>query len=455
MAGHPTALPASRHGDEPDRPANRAQRRMTRRGTPRPAGRRATGAVGISGAPGAATPRRAPAPASSAGSAVSAYRAGPAGSAASAPASPPGSASIRSSCAASSSCVAVLGAPFVLVYAIAWLLLPDTDGEIHLERLTRGIVDPAVVGIAVMGVIGFIPLVQGGWLGWRWWPEWPYIADRSSASTSVARCACSGPGGSSPRVIVLVVWLARRCGARPPRAAAGRSRERLPRRHRHRPGDIPPSPPHRRRPRARPRAPMPASIARMAGAGTRRGAGRPCRMAPDSRATPMRAAQAARRGPENHTRTPRRRSTAEGRGRPATRRAAPATAGRAPPTCSPCSALGPRRRLDRRDLGARRCRTRAATCPGRPRGRDARCWRSAWSWPRSGGVAPAVLAFVTPPRSHAVAMLRAVVRAAGPLSVPPRDQHPLDRSHRATCSRSATRYVTAIADLDAVRDAPT
>ena len=50
--------------------------------------------------------------------------------------------------------VAVLGAPFVLLYAIAWLLLPDTEGEIQLERLIRGIVDPAIVGIAVMGVSG-------------------------------------------------------------------------------------------------------------------------------------------------------------------------------------------------------------------------------------------------------------------------------------------------------------
>ncbi|GAA4370566.1 PspC domain-containing protein [Agromyces bauzanensis] len=71
--------------------------------------------------------------------------------------------------------VAVLGAPFVLLYAIAWLLLPDIDGRIHLERLLRGTVDPAIVGIAVMGVIGLIPLVQGGWLGWRWWPDWPSI----------------------------------------------------------------------------------------------------------------------------------------------------------------------------------------------------------------------------------------------------------------------------------------
>ncbi len=70
---------------------------------------------------------------------------------------------------------AVLGAPLVLLYAIAWLLLPDVDGNIHLERLLSGSVDPAVVGIAVMGVIGFLPLVQGGWLGWRWWPDWPTL----------------------------------------------------------------------------------------------------------------------------------------------------------------------------------------------------------------------------------------------------------------------------------------
>jgi phage shock protein PspC (stress-responsive transcriptional regulator) len=73
--------------------------------------------------------------------------------------------------------VAVLGAPFLLLYAIAWLLLPDVEGEIHFERLTRGIVDPAIVGIAVMGVIGVIPLVQGGWLGWRWWPDWSDATD--------------------------------------------------------------------------------------------------------------------------------------------------------------------------------------------------------------------------------------------------------------------------------------
>ncbi|HEY9323737.1 MAG TPA: PspC domain-containing protein [Agromyces sp.] len=112
--------------------------------------------------------------------------------------------------------VAVLGAPFVLLYAIAWVLLPDTDGEIHFERLSRGIVDPAIVGIAVMGVIGFIPLVQGGWLGWRWWPEWPTLRD------PIFGFDLGWPlrvlwvlilvGG----VIALVVWLAQRASQSSP-----------------------------------------------------------------------------------------------------------------------------------------------------------------------------------------------------------------------------------------------
>ncbi len=87
---------------------------------------------------------------------------------------------------------AVLGAPLVLVYAVAWLLLPDTEGDIHLDRLLRGIVDPAIVGIAVMGFIGLLPMAQGGWLGWRWWPEWPTPLPR------VLRRSPSSSARSSP-----------------------------------------------------------------------------------------------------------------------------------------------------------------------------------------------------------------------------------------------------------------
>ncbi|GAA2452005.1 PspC domain-containing protein [Agromyces soli] len=73
--------------------------------------------------------------------------------------------------------LAVLGAPFLLIYAAAWLLLPDLEGRIHLEQLFRGVVDPALAGIAVLTVVGIIPLVQGGWLGWRWWPDLPALPD--------------------------------------------------------------------------------------------------------------------------------------------------------------------------------------------------------------------------------------------------------------------------------------
>ncbi|ANJ25824.1 PspC domain-containing protein [Agromyces aureus] len=106
--------------------------------------------------------------------------------------------------------VAVLGAPFVLLYAIAWLLLPDTDGRIHLEQLTRGIVDPAIVGIAVMGVLGFIPLVQGGWLGWQWWDEWPSLADPIFGFNLMVPLRIIWTLLVVGGIVALVIWLAKR-----------------------------------------------------------------------------------------------------------------------------------------------------------------------------------------------------------------------------------------------------
>ncbi|MFB9311245.1 phage shock protein PspC (stress-responsive transcriptional regulator)/FtsH-binding integral membrane protein [Agromyces hippuratus] len=125
--------------------------------------------------------------------------------------------------------VAVLGAPFVLLYAIAWLLLPDTEGEIHVERLIRGIVDPAIVGIAVMGVIGLIPLVQGGWLGWRWWPDWPTFIDPIFGLDLAWPLRVLWVLIVIVAIVAFVVWLAQRAsqnspsgvGARMASAAAG------------------------------------------------------------------------------------------------------------------------------------------------------------------------------------------------------------------------------------------
>ncbi|MEF3402579.1 PspC domain-containing protein [Agromyces sp. CCNWLW203] len=118
--------------------------------------------------------------------------------------------------------VALLGAPFVLLYAIAWVLLPDAEGEIHFERLTRGIVDPAIVGIAVMGVIGFIPLVQGGWLGWRWWPEWPSLHDPIFGFDLGVPLRVLWVLILVGGVIALVVWLAQRASRNSPSGGGAR-----------------------------------------------------------------------------------------------------------------------------------------------------------------------------------------------------------------------------------------
>lgn len=54
---------------------------------------------------------------------------------------------------------ALFGLPMFLVYAVGWALLPDLSGRIHLRELTRRRFDPAMVGIAIMIVIGFFPVV--------------------------------------------------------------------------------------------------------------------------------------------------------------------------------------------------------------------------------------------------------------------------------------------------------
>jgi phage shock protein PspC (stress-responsive transcriptional regulator) len=72
--------------------------------------------------------------------------------------------------------VAILGGPALFLYAVAWALLPDSQGRIHAERALRGIFDPAMVAIGVLVILTFIPFMQGIW--WQgvpdFWnmPEW-------------------------------------------------------------------------------------------------------------------------------------------------------------------------------------------------------------------------------------------------------------------------------------------
>ena len=58
--------------------------------------------------------------------------------------------------------VARIGAPALLLYAAAWLLLPDLEGRIHLERLARGQFDGAIIGIGVVAVLAFLPVTLVG-----------------------------------------------------------------------------------------------------------------------------------------------------------------------------------------------------------------------------------------------------------------------------------------------------
>lgn len=78
---------------------------------------------------------------------------------------------------------ALFGLPMFLVYAVGWALLPDLTGRIQLRELTRRRFDPAMVGIAIMIVIGFFPVVPwffavtlpfGVFDGFRWFDLSPW-----------------------------------------------------------------------------------------------------------------------------------------------------------------------------------------------------------------------------------------------------------------------------------------
>jgi len=67
--------------------------------------------------------------------------------------------------------VALLGFPALLVYAIGWALLPDTDGRIHFRELLHGRYDAAMTGVFILAVVGFVPVVP--WLrNVLLWPLW-------------------------------------------------------------------------------------------------------------------------------------------------------------------------------------------------------------------------------------------------------------------------------------------
>lgn len=54
---------------------------------------------------------------------------------------------------------ALLGLPMLVIYAIAWALLPDEEERIPLQDLLRGRFEPVLIGIGVVFLLGLFPVV--------------------------------------------------------------------------------------------------------------------------------------------------------------------------------------------------------------------------------------------------------------------------------------------------------
>ena len=98
--------------------------------------------------------------------------------------------------------VAVLGGPALLLYAAAWLLLPDQENRIHLERLLRGEFYGAIAGIGALVLVSLLPFSQGFWFAGPWFWDGPYWG--ASVFRVLWTLAIIGSA------VWLVIWLATR-----------------------------------------------------------------------------------------------------------------------------------------------------------------------------------------------------------------------------------------------------
>jgi len=97
--------------------------------------------------------------------------------------------------------VAILGGPAILLYAAAWLLIPDENDSIHLENLLRGTFERAHAGIGALLLLSMLPTAQG------FWEVGSFVAGPSTWGTDIFRVLWTilVIGG----IIALVVWIAR------------------------------------------------------------------------------------------------------------------------------------------------------------------------------------------------------------------------------------------------------
>ncbi|GAB3139952.1 PspC domain-containing protein [Marisediminicola antarctica] len=100
--------------------------------------------------------------------------------------------------------LAVLGAPLLLAYAAAWMMLPDRTGRIHAEELGRGDFEPAVAGAGLLVLLSLLPGFWFGDIGWGL----PYIGggDFGGFARAVWTLAIIAAA------IWFVIWIVRRSG---------------------------------------------------------------------------------------------------------------------------------------------------------------------------------------------------------------------------------------------------
>jgi phage shock protein PspC (stress-responsive transcriptional regulator) len=97
--------------------------------------------------------------------------------------------------------IAVLGGPAFLLYAAAWALLPDAQGEIHLERLFKGHFDPPIIAILVIALFSFLPFAQGfWWAGAQFWGGLSWFASVGRVMWTLVVIAL---------IVGVVIWAAR------------------------------------------------------------------------------------------------------------------------------------------------------------------------------------------------------------------------------------------------------
>ena len=105
--------------------------------------------------------------------------------------------------------VAVLGGPVVLLYAAAWLLLPDENDLIHAEEVGRGRFSPAIAGIGVLALLSLLSLSSDSWfIG----PFYGDVGDvRGVVGEVVGRLVWIGILITA--IVLFVIWVSRRSNA--------------------------------------------------------------------------------------------------------------------------------------------------------------------------------------------------------------------------------------------------